>query len=346
MKDYCQAESALLHNKLISVVLPVYNGALYLQEAIDSILAQSYSEFELIIIDDGSNDNSSDIIRSYSDLRIRFYQQQNQGLAATLNNCIALATGEYIARQDQDDTSYPDRLAKQVEFLNNNLEYGMVGTWAEIWEKDKSTDRAHRHPTNDLELKFELLFNNPFVHSSMMIRKEVFDNVGGYSIDKTRQPPEDYEMWSRVAKNYKVANLPEMLHVYREMPQSMSRTGDNPFLRNLLKINTENLAFYTSSIYSQQAYYDLAALTHGEYGLYSGKTRLKEMISIIRDATKNLQNQNAAQIGNFQSYVDSSLSRLNYHYFQSKNIKLFGNSVGKLIHKAAKFIKHIISTTH
>ena len=120
---------------LISVILPVYNGSEYLTESIDCILNQTYSNFEFIIIDDGSTDDSAAIIANYTDVRIRFYSQQNQGLASTLNRGISLANGNYIARQDQDDVSLPNRFAQQVAFLEANPEYGMVGTWAAIWSK-------------------------------------------------------------------------------------------------------------------------------------------------------------------------------------------------------------------
>ena len=208
---------------LVSVIFPVYNGAAYLREAIESILAQTYSNFELIIINDGSKDDSAMIIEQFRDPRIRFYSQVNQGLAATLNRAIGLTQGEYVARQDQDDISLPQRFEKQVAFLQTHPDHGMVGTWAEIWEGDKKTPRMHKHPAETAALKFALLFDNQFVHSSMMICRKVFDKVGLYSIDKTRQPPEDYELWSRVVREFEVANIPEPLVVYREMPGSMSR---------------------------------------------------------------------------------------------------------------------------
>jgi glycosyltransferase involved in cell wall biosynthesis len=325
----------------ISVILPVYNGSLFLREAIDSILAQTYANFELIIFNDGSKDNSASIVKSYSDTRIRFYQQENQGLAVTLNNCISVSNGKYIARQDQDDISLPDRLVKQVEFLENNHGYGMVGTWAEIWEGETPSARFHKHSANNLELKFDLLFNNPFVHSSMMVRKSVFDEIGGYATDQERQPPEDYELWSRIARKFKVANLPETLHIYREMPQSMSRTGDNPFLRHLLKINVENLACYTLNRYSEQAYHDLAALSHGEYNLYSRKTSLQQMIEIIRHASQTLVLEVNDEIRSVQGSVESSITRLKYHYYQVKYASAFGRIASQFVHRVARLCKRL-----
>jgi len=328
---------------LVSIVLPVYNGSQYIEEAIDSILAQLYTNFELIVCNDGSKDNSASIIQSYSDSRIRFFQQENQGLAATLNNCISVSKGKYIARQDQDDISRPDRLAQQVEFLENNKEYGMVGTWAEIWEQRISTARFHKHPSDNLKLKFDLLFNNPFVHSSVMIRKSALDEVGGYSTDRDRQPPEDYELWSRIARKFKVANIPEMLHIYREIPQSMSRTGNNPFLRNLLKINVENLKCYTKNQYPEQAYYDVAVLNHGVYDLYSRKSTLHQMVSIIQQAAQTLTLEADDDDCSIQDRIDSSIARLKYHYYRIKHAGLLKMVNSQFVHRLARISKRIFS---
>lgn len=226
---------------LVSVILPVYNGEKYLDEAIKSILSQSYKRFELIIIDDGSKDKSLSIIKRFKDSRIKVYSQTNKGLAKTLNRGISLSKGTYIARQDQDDFSYPNRLEKQVNYLNINPRCGLVGTWAEIWEgNNKKTRRSHKHPSINKLLQFFLLFNNPFVHSSVMIRKTALKEVGLYSTDKSRQPPEDYELWSRIAQKYELANIPEILHAYREVPKSMSRSKLG-FKSKVVKISRENL---------------------------------------------------------------------------------------------------------
>ncbi|HOV13573.1 MAG TPA: glycosyltransferase [Spirochaetota bacterium] len=228
---------------LISVILPVYNGSLYLKEAIDSILKQTFTDFEFIIINDGSKDNSEEIIKSYKDYRIIYISQQNRGLAATLNIGIKLSKGKYIARMDQDDISLPVRFEKQIDFLEKNINYDLVGTWAKIFP-DKTNKRFHKHPTDNIKLKYFLLFNNPFVHSSVMIRKSVFDKVGFYSEDKGRQPPEDYELWSRIARVSFIANIPEVLLFYREVSTGMSNDKFNPFLEKIKIISSENISFY------------------------------------------------------------------------------------------------------
>lgn len=314
-----------LSQPLVSVILPVYNGSHYLDEAIECILRQSYSNFELIIIDDGSTDDSAAIVSTYTDPRINLYSQKNQGLAATLNRGISLAKGKYVARQDQDDISLHDRLLRQVNFLETHSDYGMVGSWAAIWEETKPTDRYHKHPADNLSLKFDLLFDNAFVHSSMMIRKMVFDAVGVYCTDTNRQPPEDYELWSRVAKKFQVANIPDVLHVYREMPRSMSRTGDNPFLQHLLKINVENLTWATEGRYSDQSLKDLATLIHGVYPQFSGQTSLRELVSIVREAASVLCKHTGTEHGAIQDKVRLRVNNLRYHYYQAKHFGVLGD---------------------
>jgi len=279
----------LLSNRpLISVLLPVYNGAEYLAAAIESILSQTYRNLELIIVDDGSEDNSAEIIRRFHDPRIRACQQENRGLAEALNRAILMAEGEFLARQDQDDLSLPQRLEKQTMFLEAHPQYGMVGGWAEIWTGNTRSERIHRHPGDNHYLQFDLLFDNPFVHSSIMLRRSVFETVGLYSTDKTRQPPEDYELWSRVARHFAVANIPEVLLVYREVVGSMSRVGASPFLDRVINISVENLLWATGKTSPDPHVMDVAALNHAAYHRVSPRPRINKMSQLIYDAADRL----------------------------------------------------------
>jgi hypothetical protein len=247
----------------VSVLLPVYNCPGYVGAAIESILNQSFSDFELIIIDDGSTDSTPEELDRFSDPRIRRYRQDNQGLAATLNRAIFLAKAPLLARQDQDDLSMPERLKKQVLYMHANPECGLLGSWAQIMEINKLSSRFHRHPTSDWELRYGLLFNNPFVHSSVMLRKSVVTELGGYTTDPERQPPEDYELWSRIARVSAVANIPDVLLIYREIPGSMSRTGVSPFQRRLVRISAENIAHSAGVEPNDSSVTAIACLTHG-----------------------------------------------------------------------------------
>ncbi|AFY29371.1 glycosyltransferase family 2 protein [Cyanobium gracile] len=266
---------------LVSVVLPVFNGSPYLQDAIDSILVQVHDDYELIVIDDGSTDDSALILERLNDPRIRFFRQPNQGLAATLNRGIAHARGQYIARQDQDDLSYPERLEKQVTFMESHPDCVLLGTWAQILEVDRPVDRFHRHPVDEAELRYQMLFNNPFVHSSVMLRKEAVQQVGGYTTDPDRQPPEDFELWSRLSRVGQVANIGEVLMAYREIPGSMSRVGPSPFRRRLITICAENLAAAALLAPDDPDVVAIAALTHGEAEALPGRPDFSRMQSLL-----------------------------------------------------------------
>jgi glycosyltransferase involved in cell wall biosynthesis len=268
----------------VSVLLPVYNGPLYVGQAIESILAQTYEEFELIVIDDGSIDETPDIVRRFTDPRIQIITQSNRGLPSALNRGLEFARGRYIGRQDQDDLSFPDRLAKQVAYLTAHPGCALVGTWAEIWHENERTERVHAHPSGNADLQFQLLLDNPFVHSSVMIRRAALDRVGVYSTDPDRQPPEDYELWSRIARVFDVANIPEVLHVYRETEGSMSRLGPSPFLDHLVAICAENIAWAADFEASDVRVINIAALVHGADHMVKGRPDFAGMLEVMRRA--------------------------------------------------------------
>ena len=155
---------------IISVLLPVYNGEKFLKEAIDSVLCQSFTSFELLIIDDGSTDDSCNIVLGYQDSRIRLLRnKQNIGLIKTLNKGINESKGKYIARMDADDICREDRFVKQVEFLEQHTLYGIVGSWCSIINSSKKIEYHASHES----LQFALLNYCCFVHPSVMIRKSV-----------------------------------------------------------------------------------------------------------------------------------------------------------------------------
>jgi hypothetical protein len=281
----------------ITVLLPVYNGAADVEQAVLSILAQTYTDFELLIINDGSKDSSAEILARLHDPRIRLVHQENMGLAATLNRGIALARGRYIARQDQDDLSLPTRLEKQWTYLESNPDCALVGTRAEIWVGDEPSDRMHDHPTEHAHILFDLLFDNPFVHSSVMMRREAVEAVGGYSTDPVRQPPEDYELWSRLARHYKVANLPDRLLIYREVAQSISRTQPSGILENVVTIAAENLAYVIGLDQPNVVCIDVAAIDHSAFHRLSGQSNINQICEMVTLAGKNIaQNNNAPYV--------------------------------------------------
>jgi len=278
----------------VSVVLSVRNGGADLPKAVATILTQSFANLELIAIDNGSTDETAGFLDRIEDPRVRVYHQQDMGLAAALNRGISLARGRYIARQDHDDWALPTRIEKQVRFLDADPDTALIGTSAEIWIGDRATGRFHDHPTDDAALRFELLFNNPFVHSSVMIRKAALDQVGGYATDPARQPPEDYELWSRIARRFRLANLPERLTIYREVPSSMSREGVHPFKRKLVLLSAENLAAAVGLSQPQQVHIDIAALVHDMPELLSRRSNLPEMRAVLAEAGRRIGGETAS----------------------------------------------------
>lgn len=207
----------------ISVILPVYNASAFLKKAMDSIIDQTYTDWELIVINDGSTDNSEEIILSYTDKRIRYYNNEaNLGLIASLNKAILLCSGEYIARMDADDISDPERFAKQINFLDKNTDYAMCGSFAQIIDDRENITGKIIHVTDNDYLKVNLLFSVPFVHPSMMIRSEIFNEV---LFDKEYIHAEDYDLWTRISRKHKVANIPDFLIKYRWHETNVSVTN-------------------------------------------------------------------------------------------------------------------------
>lgn len=207
---------------LVSVVMSVYNGEKYLREAIDSILSQTFTDFEFIIINDGSTDDTLKIIKSYKDPRIVLISRKNLGLVASLNEGINLASGKYIARQDADDVSLPQRLSKQVEYLKLHEKCAVVGS--RIQEIDDVGVPHYRVvlsnelPNDSLELS--LFFCNPLAHGTVLMRTDIVRAVGGYKTE--HWPAEDYELWGRMSKVGRLAVLDEVLYLYRFNSEGIS----------------------------------------------------------------------------------------------------------------------------
>lgn len=253
----------------ISVVMAVKNGGHLLAGSVESILNQTFAHFELIIINDGSTDDTLETLAKFDDTRIVVVSQENQGLARSLNRGITLSRGKYIARQDHDDLSMPTRFEKQLAYMETHPHCGLLGTASEIWTLEGPTGRYHNHPCDSGVLAFDLLFNNPFVHTSWMLRKTVVDTIGLYTTDRNREPPEDFEYVSRIVRHFDVANLPDRLVVYREMQNSLSSSIrpknlvlNNPFSQRLALVSAENIAFTVGLEKINGDAQNFGALTH------------------------------------------------------------------------------------
>jgi glycosyltransferase involved in cell wall biosynthesis len=245
----------------LSVLLPVYNAEKYIRQSIESILNQTFSDFELIILDDGSKDGSMRLIQEIHDPRIKIISQSNMGLGATLNKGMQLSVGEFIARQDADDISLPDRFAKQIDFLERNRDVALVGTWAQIMDENGNLEsRCHKHPTNSNELRCDLVFNNPFVHSSVMFRRNQIQEVGGYADE--RNAFEDFDLWSRVSHHFSVANLPEVLIYYREVSTGISKSNPN-YAEWVMKVTRQNIHHFLPNLNTAEID-KIARIYHGK----------------------------------------------------------------------------------
>ena len=204
--------------------MPVYNGEKYLAEAMDSILNQSFTDFEFLIINDGSTDQSVKIIESYQDSRIRLiHNEKNIGLAETCNKGIEMAKGELVARMDSDDISLPKRLEKQIKFMDNNPEVGICGTWIRMFG---SVSYINRYFTGDQELKARLLFNTCFAHPSVVMKKNILIK-NNLKYKKEFDPGDDYYLWAELSNFTNFANIPEILLLYRMHSKNISKIKNN-----------------------------------------------------------------------------------------------------------------------
>jgi glycosyltransferase involved in cell wall biosynthesis len=197
----------------VTVVMSVYNGQPFLKEAIESILSQTCRDIEFIIIDDGSTDQTSAIIASYRDPRIHVIRHdKNAGLAQSLNEGFALASGRYIARMDADDVSYPERLASEVRFLDADPSVGACGTWVEV--AGQGIRQRWEYPVTHKAIHARLLFDCSMAHPTVMFNRTRLHKAR-LSYDSTYPCAQDYELWCRAVHGLTLANIPEVLLMRR-----------------------------------------------------------------------------------------------------------------------------------
>lgn len=206
----------------VSVNMPCYNCEKHVGIAIESILNQTLQDFELIVVNDGSTDNSLNVIKSFSDSRIIIVNNSvNQGIVATRNIAIRRSSGEYIAILDSDDISCPNRLAEQVAFLDENPDYGVIGSWIEVIDdKGNATGEVRKTPDSSELIPVLSLFQNCFAQSSVLLRKSSLpDELYNPELSIT----EDYDLWIRILEKYKGSNLQKALVKYRVHPANNSK---------------------------------------------------------------------------------------------------------------------------
>jgi glycosyltransferase involved in cell wall biosynthesis len=231
-------------NPIVSVIMPVYNTGIYLKEAIDSIINQSFINFELIIIDDSSTDNSLQIIESYRDQRILLVKKDfNSGYTKSLNIGLKLAKGKYIARMDSDDISLPQRLEIQVSHLEKNPNIILCGTAFRLM----NSETIINHPNSHDDILIGLLSGTAFGHPTVLIRREVLFN-NNIEYNPNYEPAEDYYLWTQLIKFGRVVNLPEVLLEYRVHTNQVSKVKAETQQKMANKIRSAYFSFYFNTI--------------------------------------------------------------------------------------------------
>lgn len=307
-------------SKLVSVILPTHNDGKYIYESIESILCQSYTNLELIVIDDGSTDNTLEIVRSFQDNRMKVITNFScLGIVDSLNKGIEIATGDLIARMDGDDISFPNRLEKEVQFLNANPNIDIVGTWVRMIDHGGSLlDRVWTPEPEHEQLLANCLFGCPMCHPTVMLRAKVFDN---FLYDNRFSVSEDFDLWTKVLEKYKAATIQEFLLYYRkhsENTQTKSSTLQKRQTRVIIErelrkygliLEQLELNSYVDYFFNYENKYDLTDLIHIKKWL--------SKLSAANESTKRIESR----------YFDKILVRKEFffcmRYKRHRNLSVF-----------------------
>ena len=219
-----------MHTPVISVLMAIYNGERFAKEAIESILDQTFTDFELILIDDCSTDNTLQIMKQYDDPRIVIIEnERNLGLAKSLNRGLDVARGKYIARMDADDISIPDRFSKQIDFLEKHFDIDVCGSWIKSIDINGNSIifGESKFPLSSNMINCYLLFDNPIAHPTVMFRKRIFQKIDKFNPEFI--VAQDYDLWTRTIEHFKISNIPEFLLNYRRHGGSISYNREKFF---------------------------------------------------------------------------------------------------------------------
>lgn len=327
-------------NILVSVILSVYNAEKYLAQAIESILNQTYSNFEFIIINDGSTDHSLELIKKYmkQDKRIILITRENKGLVYSLNEGISLSKGKYIIRMDADDISLEDRFKKQVEFMENNSQIGICGCFIEIFGKNKTTN-IWKLPIQHEALKIKLLFGVPFAHPSVIIRKDIL-NKYHLKYEEEYKTAEDYKLWSKLVDYTQFSNINEVLLKYRYIETSISRTADkdksdkryivlkNIFTKILYKLNIKNTE-------DENRLHFILGLNERIIKEDIDLNFLNQYLNKIIDANKSVKYFDQSLL---EYFLSKKFVVVAYYQFKKRNYQVINLITSKLLYKYCFYI--------
>jgi glycosyltransferase involved in cell wall biosynthesis len=291
----------------ISVLMAVYNGEKYLKEAIESILQQTYTNFEFIIVNDGSTDSTAEIIATYTDTRIKVINSpQNCGLIDSLNKGIDIAKGDYIARLDADDIAMPERLAIQVQYLQQHTDVVLLGSGAVLLQNNQLGDHTYYQHEQEC-IAVHLLFRNVFIHSSVMVKTSVINAI---RFDKDYYLAEDYILWVKIAQKHKTATLKQALVQHRNHETNITKLKYDKHIATVLKIYAYQLEQLGISATEEQL------LLHYKVGNYQFENSLSYLSDIAawlelvmtKNREKKLYGISCLENRILQIWIDACLS--------------------------------------
>lgn len=267
-----------MNNPKISVLMPVYNAEKYLHEAIDSILNQTFKDFEFFIINDASTDNSKKIIMSYNDKRIRHLEnKKNLGVAGTLNRGLKLAEGKYIARMDADDIAYSQRLQIEYNEIIKDAKVAVVASFYDVIDENGKYLYTVKDSSSAEEIYYALQFRNCLGHPTIIFNKEIIINeFGGYD---EKYEAEDYDLWLRVSKKYKIMKLDKVLVKVRRSKQNKTALFKKPINESVIIIAQNNI----QSLIGKPINSDIVSILVNINPLSSSPQKIKEAIGTLEE---------------------------------------------------------------
>jgi glycosyltransferase involved in cell wall biosynthesis len=305
----------LLEPPLVTVFMPVYNAGKYLKEAIASILNQTYKNFEFLIVNDGSTDDSLATIKSFNDKRIRLIENEsNIGLIASLNIGLIESKGAYIVRMDQDDISLSHRIETQINFLIKNPEYGLIGSWFEDFGEN-IPNKIVKYSSNDTEIRIRHLYQTHISHPTAVIKKEIIDKYN-LEFDSLRVHGEDYDFWVRISQYCKMSNFPELLVRKRDHPKNITNHYSKSMSETCTKV--KQLQFRKMGVELNQIQTDLYTRFADPEWHFSDAE-----LNILEEMLNNIIRANDLSafvpVDEFRRYVSEKWFHLCYHNNKIKN---------------------------